>query len=88
MNSVQIQSKIDANLDELSKIMSMNEAEACEAYNVECKKWLFDDIFNEIKQLRDDWGQALVNEEFDKWYASELDDQWHDTKKEYELFNN
>ena len=90
MNSEQIQSQIDALLDELSEIERMTLDEVCDRYNVDSKEYLTRDIAHEIRQLDYDLEQALISEESDDWYAGELADRWYKEKREneYELFNN
>ena len=81
MNSDQIQSKIDANLDELSKIMSMAESEACLTYNVDFKQEIIDLINEEIKILNDVLGEIESDDELNEWH-----DECERLRAEYEKY--
>ena len=90
MNSDQIQSKIDANLDELSLIMSMPESEACRVYNVDFKQEIIDLINEDTKILNDDLYEAIQYEEEHEleWLREEEDERRYRMKREHEHINN
>ena len=65
MNSEQIQRKIDANLDELTRVKSMTESEFRTDYSgmFDCRDELIDLVNEEILLLTDQMEEALQYEE-------------------------